>query len=640
SMVVVPLSRTNRNYTAAWEKVTWDEAIRAVALQLKQIREKGKGAAIGACLENTGGYQKQYLAQFLSQLGSTNIVEYSGLRDPGAAAVAKVLMGPAAAPAYDLKNALYVLSVGTPLLEGWLSPTYVHRWFGEFRQGRRRRGKFIQAEDRLSPTAAKADEWVPLQAGSESDFLLGLAGVLVLEDLYDHEFVERHCAGFEQFRDSILSAYTLDRLKEYTGVPSVVFLRIARELASQRPSVVVAEQMDVTAGTRTMWAASCLNALLGNIGRTGGMLPQKSDHETPAGTPALSEWLSSASGTMQALLLFPGSPLQLFEGRQEIQAALEKVPFIVSFSPYLDEKSLLADWILPDCCPLEKWNDVIPDSPEGAPIHAIVAPAIEPIVDAKDVIETVHLLGARMGGDIANAVAAVNSEQILRAGVEQIFQARRGQVYDTEFSGDWIVQMEAGGWWASQQPDVPALWSHLKRKGGWWDPFYRYEDWKHIFTLPSGRFEFLPSALQSHLHSPVKNASKEQALQARVVRVYSLDHVPLQLQPFLMETADSFQRKQWDCWAEIHPETAREWKLGEGDKILVQGPKGSFIVGVLLFEGAQPGHLNIAAGPAGTPEASWVAGFGIDVYGCLTVDRDPYLRIPAGARTPVRIQKA
>lgn len=640
SRVVGPLRRSNRNDSNGWEKVKWDDAIRAVSLKLKQIVDKGNARNIAACLENTDGFQKQFLTRFLSQLGSTNIVEYSGLRDPGVGAIANAMMGPAGEPAYDLKNAAYVLSVGTPLLEGWQSPTQMHRWFGEFRQGREQRGKFVQAEDRLSPTAAKADEWVSLRAGSESDFLLGLAGVLVLEDLYDHNFVDQHCAGFDGFRDRILSTYTLDRLRDYTGVPSVVFLRIARELASRHPSLVVAEQMDTTVGTRTLWAAACLNALLGNIGKTGGVLPLQRDREKPNGTAALAEALLAPDRPMEALLLFPGPPLQLFESRQKIQTALEKIPLVVSFSPFLDEKSMLADWILPDCCPLEKWNDVIPDSPEGVPVHAIAPPAIEAIVDTKDVVETVHLLGAQMGEAVASAVSSENSEQLLRTGFEQIYQARRGQIFDTEFAGDWIAQMEAGGWWASQQPDLSSFWEQLIRKGGWWDPYYRYEDWKRILTLPSGRFEFLPDNLQPHLAAPKKNVPGNQSLQARAIGIFSLDHVPLQLQPFLLETVDPLQRKQWHSWAEINPETAKDWKLNDGDEILVQGPRGSLTVSVVLYEGAQPGHLNIAAGPAGIPQASWLTTFGIDIYSCLTTEMDPFLKIPAGARAPVRIQKA
>jgi anaerobic selenocysteine-containing dehydrogenase len=682
SRLLGPVHRTRATGSTGWGTVAWDEAIRAVALKLKEIREQGHANRIVACVESIHGFQAQFLLQFLFSLGSTNIVEYTGLRDPGAAALQQAMTGYRGYPAYDFKNTRFVLSVGTPLLEGWHSPTLVHRWFGEFRQGREERGRFVQAEDRFSPTAAKADEWVPLRSGSESDFLLGLASVLILENLYDHAFVEQHTSGFESwidekgnenigFRELVLNNYSLDRLSEYTGVSSVVFLRIARELTSHRPAVAIAEQLDTTAGARTLWAAQCLNALLGNLTKAGGVLPVRDDFElelenvpldqsarrslddvrldgssadlgtlTALPPSALTDTLLSGSPyPVEALLLFSGPPLQFFESRQKIKAALEKVPLIVSFSPYLDEKSMLADWILPDRCPMEKWNDVAV-SPEGVPVHAIAPPVMTSLVDVKDVVETIHEIGRQIGGTVAQTTAASNSEGLLKAGASKLFRAQRGQTYGTEFSGDWIAQMEAGGWWDSQQKDFPAFWNQLIRNGGWWDPYYRYEDWKRFFTLASGKMELLPLGMPElwAQRSAIQTTSPS-TLQARVVPVFSLDHVTFQLQPFLLETTDSLQRRQWASWAEIHPETAHQWRLKEGERILIQGPSGSISLDVILHPGAQPGHLNIAAGITGIQQADWLTLFGVDAYACLNCPRDSYLHLPLSTRTGVRIQK-
>src|SRR3990172_446438 len=60
--------------------------------------------------------------------------------------------------------------------------------------GRPNRGHL---EPRLSLTAAKADEWIPIRPGTEGTVALGIAHVMVREGLYDRDFVERHGFCFE-----------------------------------------------------------------------------------------------------------------------------------------------------------------------------------------------------------------------------------------------------------------------------------------------------------------------------------------------------------------------------------------------------------------------------------------------------------
>lgn len=688
SRVLSPLHRANRQDPSSWKKTTWAEAIQTVGSQLKMIRQKGNAHRVVACIENTGGMQNEYVRRFFQVFGTNNIVDYSGLRDPAAAAGIFYTCGQKAEPVYDLKNAHFVLSVGTPLLEGWLSPTLVHRWFGEFRQGRERRGKFVQVEDRLSPTAAKADEWIPLPSGTEADFLLGLASVLILEGLYDHDFIQQHCAGFENwtdergeehqgFQDLILDHYSLDRLAEVTGIPSVTFLRLARELALQRPSLVIAEKMDATAGLKTLWAAQCLNALLGNIGSPGGVLIPRPNLEINLGNLALDETakksrsqvrldgtaahepgllplsvaaltqalLTESPYSIDAIFYFPGPSLPYLSTHEKIQPKLSKVPLIVSFSPYLDEKSADADWILPDAAPLEKWLDVVPQSPEGVSVHALAGPARQPFLDVKDTVAVLHLLAKQIGGTVEESLPWANSQELLQAGARDIYNAQRGQIYTTEFAGEWLSQMEQGGWWAPQHPDFAHFWEDLVQKGGWWDPLYRYQEWKRTFSFPSGKFEFLSAELQKLVTEPEifwtpSHAEKSDDSMAlvRAVPVFSLDHVSFMLQPFLLEITDQFQRRQWECLAEINPETAQRLQLHDGERIRIWGKEGSFTIRIVLYAGVIPGHLNVIGVRGNDPKSVWTTGFGTQLSG-WPGSSDPYLKIPLNKRVPFRIQK-
>ena len=51
---------------------------------------------------------------------------------------------------------------------------------------------------RRSGSAALADRWLRVHPGCDLALLLGIAHVLIAEDLYDHEFVARYTTGFDE----------------------------------------------------------------------------------------------------------------------------------------------------------------------------------------------------------------------------------------------------------------------------------------------------------------------------------------------------------------------------------------------------------------------------------------------------------
>ncbi len=74
------------------------------------------------------------------------------------------------AVAINLENARTVLSLGAPLLDGWIAPA---RAFAA-----RERFRLIQAEPVESRTAALADVWMPVAPGSEDEVMRQVAGEL------------------------------------------------------------------------------------------------------------------------------------------------------------------------------------------------------------------------------------------------------------------------------------------------------------------------------------------------------------------------------------------------------------------------------------------------------------------------------
>ncbi len=76
--------------------------------------------------------------------------------------------------------------------------------------------KLIVADPRRQPLVDHADLFAQIKVGSDIAFLNGIMRVLIEEDLYDREFVNQNCTGFEEFRAHIL-ATPLEKRREDFG---------------------------------------------------------------------------------------------------------------------------------------------------------------------------------------------------------------------------------------------------------------------------------------------------------------------------------------------------------------------------------------------------------------------------------------
>ena len=63
--------------------------------------------------------------------------------------------------------------------------------------------KLIVVDPRLTRVAARADVWLQLRPGTDTALALGMANVIVHEELYDREFVENYVHGWEPFVERV-----------------------------------------------------------------------------------------------------------------------------------------------------------------------------------------------------------------------------------------------------------------------------------------------------------------------------------------------------------------------------------------------------------------------------------------------------
>ena len=150
--------------------------------------------------------------------------------------------------------------------------TNIHLW-PFIVEARRKGARLIVIDPIRTRTAALADRHFPIHPGSDLALALGLAHVIIGEDLYDHDFVEHHTNGFEALRD-LARSYNPERVASLTGIAKDDIIQLAREYAATHPSVIrlnfgMQRSEHGGAGVR---AIAALPALTGSWKEPGGGL--------------------------------------------------------------------------------------------------------------------------------------------------------------------------------------------------------------------------------------------------------------------------------------------------------------------------------------------------------------------------------
>jgi anaerobic selenocysteine-containing dehydrogenase len=327
------------------------------------------------------------IARFAAAFGTPNVISGNGLENETEKSGNWMADGHYAETAYDLEHANYILSFGADMLESSRPLSRFLRKWGKVRREKPNRTKVVVINPRYSVTAAKSDEWIPIHPGTDAALALAMANVIISENLYDTDFIDRWTTGFDSYKKTVLTEYSPEAASKITGVPSEVIQRIAREFAMTRPGLALRGKQSINRpeGSYTSYAIFCLNALVGSIDVPGGVIYQENPkyREMP---PRVDDNIAR-TGQNQPRIDFrgtdrfpvaeivtnqiPESILQgipypaemaigfnsnfnmLAPGAERWDQALKKLPFYVHVSPFISEMALDADLVLPATTYLE-----------------------------------------------------------------------------------------------------------------------------------------------------------------------------------------------------------------------------------------------------------------------------------------------
>lgn len=689
-----PLQRVGERGQDKWKQLSWDEAIPLVAQRLGEIRRRGPQNLVFLSGQ-THGLMDAFIARFCRAFGTPNDVRKIPPWLVAQSTVRYCMQGTYGPLAYDFEKANYILSFGAPLLEDYVSPAGMLRTFAYLRQERPgAKAKVIQVEPRLSVTAARANEWLAINPGTEGALALGIAYVLIRENLYAKAFVEEHTFGFDDWQDAegkphigfktlVLRQFNADAVAQVTGVRVDTILRIAHEFANTQPAIALGESTHTNA-VYSLMAVHALNALVGNIDAPGGVvfpdpppfkdLPEPalddtareglrkprldavSPTELPLARHLVPQLMQALAGgkpyKADALLLYYCDPVFSSPQPEQVRRALQEVPFIVSFSPYIDETTAYADVVLPDHTYLERWQDAVPAPLGPYTLVGLRQPVVKPVRDTMHTGDVLIRLAKAMGGPVGEAFGWPDFAAALRHVMSGIFEASRGAIVDSGVTS-WTALLEERGWWYPTYKSFDEFWAQLQDKGGWWDPMYYFGSWRRVFQGPSGKFEFYSLILRQkllngddeaclpHFELPRFNGPEQEfPLNLNVFRLMAVNGARNADQPFLQEIVGPNVNVGWDSWIEINPETARRLGIDNDDLVWVSSLGGALKCKAALYPGAMPGVINIPANLGHSGYGRWAKGIGANPMNLIVSELDRLAGVTALQATRVTVRKA
>lgn len=294
-----PLRRVGARGEGRFERISWDEALDAIASNLSRIvRTYGNEAvyinfASGVMCANIMGFLHRFMNLYGGCLNGYGDYSHSQID----AALPYLYGARDANTPSDVRNSKLLVLFGDNTFETKMCGAGGSLHLKDAILASNVRTVVI--DPRYSETAANcADEWVAIRPGTDGALAAAMAHVMIEEDLIDRDFLDRYCVGFDEdslppsappgssYRSYIMGdgpdglPKTPAWASTVTGVPAETIVQLARSIAAAKPCAIYQGKGPQRHGNgeQTARAIAMLAVLTGNVGISGGN--SGSDFET------------------------------------------------------------------------------------------------------------------------------------------------------------------------------------------------------------------------------------------------------------------------------------------------------------------------------------------------------------------------
>lgn len=591
-----PLKRKGGRGQGNWERVSWEEAIQTIGKNLERVRERYGAGGVAFCQGMPKGMEHFALIRLANTFGSPNVVavqdvchaprEVSGGHTCGFYPVAD----------FHHKSRLVVIwgsNLTSTNEEGEICSLLLE----QVKNGT----DLIVIDPRRTELAKKARLWLQIRPGADNALALAFLNVIVEEGLYNKDFVENWTFGFEELANQV-KGYTPEKMYQVTWVEPGLILEAARSYALSDPAAIQwgnpIEQN--THAFDTARALVCLMAICGNLDVPGGNIEANEPRILGLGKFVRADLIPSKRKDM-------------------IHAYHKTIPRLMTVPPAFFRKAVLEEF--------------------PYPVKAAYFHCTNPLLtyaDSRKTFEALMKLDFFAVSDIFMTPTAALADIVLPAathfefndighyGLGHGYILARPKVVDPpgECWPDIKILNELGRsltpkkYWYEDYEDLlgevlePSGLSYIQfAKKGYLKGVDRFQ--KHLssgFRTPTGKVELCLSKADDFDLPPLPRFTglpKEDDPEYPLVLTSSKS-------PYYLHSSyrwlEGLRKHSPDPAAEIHPETAAEYGIGEGERVIIETKTGQITQTARLTKDVHPGVINASYGwwfPEGSPGSQY-----------------------------------
>jgi cysteine desulfurase NifS len=614
-----PLKRTGPKGTHEFERISWDDAYEIIINNFNAIKQTSGPEAV-SIYTGRGSFELSLCDIFqprdvavssasnvLFPFGSPNTMGVGALCYVSFAMIAPhVTMGRMLINIFtDIENAETLVVWGAnPATDS--PPLDMQRLEAAAARG----ADIIVIDPRRTETVDRTGaRWIPIRPGTDGALALSMIEVMIEEELYDEDFAENWCHGFDQLAGYV-QHFRPEVAASISGVPADTIRDLARSLCrSTGACPVMYTGLEYSnSGIQAIRAVFTLFALAGHLDVPGGLglamqgthfpINRSCNQPNPDLDRAVARDVfpiysnyrgeSHASGLVKSvlegepyrirgLIIHGASILTSWPQASVWRETLSNLDFLACIDRQMTADAAYADVVLPATTMFEIDSYMV-----YGPIFRLREKMIEPVGEARNDYLIMAELARRLGyGDLYPQ----SEEQLLD--------------FVLEGSGYTIQQIrDAGGW-----VKLPSPMMEYKK----WEKGGLRADGKPGFETPTGKFEILSTILEDYGYEPLPKYTEPS--EGPIAAPATAKQFPLVFNSGARPQTDfrsqhhgieELNRDHPEPTVEINTQDANDRGIAGGDLVEVRTPRGGVRFRARVTDDIVRGAVECSMG-GGTP---------------------------------------
>jgi len=617
-----PLKRINGGF----EEISWDRALDEIAEKLIRLKEAYGPQVFGIFCGSIGveNLEMSTLVHLLrSGFGSPNFFSVESVCYRMRIRTRQMTFG--VYPTEEPDSRLYILWGHNPDQSDFPLKFFLKRNLNEG-------AKLVVIDPKRIPLADQANMYLRIRPGTDGALALTMMNVIIEEDLYDRDFVEKHTYGFDKLVPHVRK-YTPEWAEEITWIPADNIRKLARLFAGTKGASIfqgTCTQDQTANGTQNSRAFSVLQAITGNINVPGGWVTSPAPRfgnpgVTLEGDPIGSDkyplffdlWGRKAPygvvtmvpenipEKLKAFMVVGGNPLISMPDTNAFRGAFSELDILIVHDLFLTETAKAAHYVLPACSHLEKWGVAYTYNVcHCLPFLMLRKKCIEPISESWSEWRFLTELAKRLGLD--ENFPWKREEEFVAFMLEP-----------TGLSFDYLLnEKPEGDFYAKKEYTIP----------------------EGLFRTPSGKIEIYSDALEKVGFSPLPSYLEpergpvrgDKTFREKYPLILSVGNRNLYYTHSQHRQVRVLKKMYPEPFTEIGPKTAKRFGIEDGDRIVVETNRGQVMMKAHVDD-------RVAEGVVLVPH-----GWGGDANGNLLTDvecREPIMGYPDQKSLQCNIRK-